>query len=894
MGVTPVTTATCDLAGSAGAVDVAAIDLPARFRVIGVLGRGGMGVVLEVHDCTLGREVAVKYLTPERRTADLEVRFVREARAAATLHHPGIVTVHDVDPDGAFIVMELVRGTTVAAKLEGGKLPVDEVRRLGAAILDALGAAHAAGIVHRDVKPSNVLLGDDGTIKLADFGVATFGDSELTQTGVRIGTPAYMAPEQLRGRANTPRVDVYAAGATLFEMATGTRLHGDHGRVDGVAAKVLAATGDRGLAAVIARATRERAADRYGDAGAMHAALVAGAAPRRRLWLAAVAAVVIAGAAAGFALVVRDGTRIAPAPAAIAATPRVAMLPFVDHTGDPQLDYATYGLPHILTAELQRIGGIEVIDYHRLRGLVGASGGDDWHAVARSVGATTVIDGELRGADPAVEVVVRVRTIDGARLAERTFTFPAADVPRVVRALAPVLAEALLGHAVEAPAPRTVAADAEALLQKAIAALLDHDINTAGSLLRQVLELDTSNVEARYYLALQTWWMSSPPDEVRGAISSVDRALLSASQRAFLDGLGLFLDHDYLAAIDYFAAQAARFPEDRDVLYGWFEALYHGGRPRDAVAVYRRLSDLYPRFQLGVIHVLDHAILHGTPEEMDAALARVDVSRAEHRVWPGLVAIAQGRPEQAIDVLQEALAELPDSAYLREASMFAHALRGRFEFAEALIATAPGGGDPGSTWVLAAAQGSDRRSRAAERALREDAERQPPGNARMTAQTRIAVMLLAEDRPAAELAEMRDAVDRDTPAERHDDIPNAVLRVLFACRLGDDAAIARLAASRFDEVVAAAGACRADRAGRHADAIAGWRRALDQVTDARLALLEWLEIASIAAAAGDRDTLAEACDRVMQPRRMVEPWGPALRRCRAWLGSTGEAEEPAE
>jgi serine/threonine protein kinase len=118
------------------------------------------------------------------------------------------VQVHDIDPDGEYIVMELVKGEALSSRIKRErKLPPSEVRRIGAALLEALGAAHAAGIVHRDVKPANVLLGEKGEVKLSDFGVAFFGDSSLTMPGTRIGTPAYMAPEQLRAR----HVDARAA-----------------------------------------------------------------------------------------------------------------------------------------------------------------------------------------------------------------------------------------------------------------------------------------------------------------------------------------------------------------------------------------------------------------------------------------------------------------------------------------------------------------------------------------------------------------------------------------------------------------------------------------------------------------------------------------------------------
>ncbi|HUS63272.1 MAG TPA: serine/threonine-protein kinase, partial [Kofleriaceae bacterium] len=161
--------------------------LPAHFDVRGVLGQGGMGVVLEAHDRRLGRDVAIKVLTTG---ASGRRRFVREARAAAVLRDPTIVTLYELSPQASYIVMELVRGETLRHRLARvDRLPADEVRRVGAALCRALGVAHAAGIIHRDVKPSNVLLDQEDAVRLADFGVAAFEDSDLTQTGSVVGTP---------------------------------------------------------------------------------------------------------------------------------------------------------------------------------------------------------------------------------------------------------------------------------------------------------------------------------------------------------------------------------------------------------------------------------------------------------------------------------------------------------------------------------------------------------------------------------------------------------------------------------------------------------------------------------------------------------------------------------
>ncbi|MFJ9619221.1 serine/threonine-protein kinase [Streptomyces noursei] len=201
-----------------------------RYRLLEQIGQGGMGRVWRGRDETLGREVAVKQVTLPQGVSDeqrdvLLRRVMREARAAARLNHPGIITVHDVvEHEGApVIVMEYVRGTSLAAAVaRDGHLPVRRVAEIGVLMLKALGQAHAAGIVHRDLKPDNVLLMDDRVI-ITDFGIAHMSDATmaLTHSGTIIGTPAYMAPEQLEGRPPTPATDLWSLGATLYTAVEG-------------------------------------------------------------------------------------------------------------------------------------------------------------------------------------------------------------------------------------------------------------------------------------------------------------------------------------------------------------------------------------------------------------------------------------------------------------------------------------------------------------------------------------------------------------------------------------------------------------------------------------------------------------------------------------------------
>jgi len=192
-----------------------------RYRLGDLLGTGGVAEVRRARDTVLGRDVAVKLFR------DMDVRrFDNEIRTLAGLSHPGLVSVYDADTTGdlPFMVLELVEGKTLRDRVANGRLPVEDVRRLGAAVADALAHVHANGFIHRDIKPSNILLDDDNVPRLADFGLAlTASGARLTRTGQVVGTAAYLAPEQVRGAEITPAVDVYALGLVLLECLTGHR-----------------------------------------------------------------------------------------------------------------------------------------------------------------------------------------------------------------------------------------------------------------------------------------------------------------------------------------------------------------------------------------------------------------------------------------------------------------------------------------------------------------------------------------------------------------------------------------------------------------------------------------------------------------------------------------------
>ncbi len=258
-------------------------------RVVREIGRGGMGVVYEAFQDGLDRPVAVKALdTKLARSKEIAERFRREGRAYARLRHEAIVSVHDLveKEDGLYLVTEFVNGADLAHVLaQGGALPADCVAIIGARVAEALDYVHFNLLLHRDVKPANVMASREGEVKLMDFGIAKGEeDSSLTRAGMLVGSPSYMAPEVLSGAEVGPSADVWALGVTIYELVTAEKpFRGkdaeqlfaaiQRGRFPHV--RSLAPDCPRSLARVIEKCLARNPANRFGSAGALAHALEA-------------------------------------------------------------------------------------------------------------------------------------------------------------------------------------------------------------------------------------------------------------------------------------------------------------------------------------------------------------------------------------------------------------------------------------------------------------------------------------------------------------------------------------------------------------------------------------------------------------------------------------------
>ncbi|MCX5769772.1 MAG: serine/threonine-protein kinase [Candidatus Hydrogenedentes bacterium] len=262
-----------------------------RYQIVRELGKGAMGVVYEGVDPVIGRRVAIKtarrdVLESSGLADELMERFLREARAAGGISHPNVITIYDAGEEGgiAYMAMEYIDSGTLYERLySGSRMTVEEGVEIGAAVCSALAAAHEKGVIHRDVKPANIMMLADNTVKVADFGIARITDSKLTQEGVMVGTPQYMSPEQFSGMKVDGRSDLFSAAVIIYEMLTGEHPFPAHGvsaimhqiiKVDPVPPRELNFTVNDNLSAVVIKALSKNTGRRYQDGKKMAAALV--------------------------------------------------------------------------------------------------------------------------------------------------------------------------------------------------------------------------------------------------------------------------------------------------------------------------------------------------------------------------------------------------------------------------------------------------------------------------------------------------------------------------------------------------------------------------------------------------------------------------------------------
>ena len=597
----------------------------ARFEVLRELGRGGFGVVFEARDRELGRLVAVKVVRPRRGVDPGMLRA--EAEAAAALHHPNIVTVHDLGSSGGegWLVLELLRGETLEERLHRGPLPGPEALRVGTEVARGLAHAHHAGVLHRDLKPSNVFLCDDGAVKILDFGLSrVFGSG----SGPEGGTPVYMAPEQWRRDAEDERTDVFALGVMLHEMLTGQRpFTVESGRStaldDGPPPELPAGTANRNVRALIRRSLSRSRDDRPRDGAVVLEALLeqrgaenAGRVRKR---------VVLAGALVGLvallalfasrALQVRDlapGQRIP-----------VAVADFQNGTSDPELN----GLSGMLTTSLEQSKRLTVLTRSRLVDVLRQMGRDvpdriD-ESLALEVGKVAGVKALLLATVHRFDDVyaIEMRALDPATN-EYLFTLKEdgkgkGSVPGMIDRLSSRAREQLRERPADVAGGRGVADVTTANLAayehyfKGRQALDLARFDEAKRELQAALKVDPQFALAHYQTAVLDAWTVKPGWSDEASLKNVQQHIDTAVRLA--DRLP---DKERLALLAWKATwekrndealrlrdeAAERWPQDKEAVFWAGDIRFHTGDTVAAIPYFERALKLDPAYALAEQH----------------------------------------------------------------------------------------------------------------------------------------------------------------------------------------------------------------------------------------------------------------------------------------------------
>jgi tetratricopeptide (TPR) repeat protein len=616
--------------------------LISHYRLVEKIGEGGMGEVWKAQDVSLGRSVAVKVLPhafssdPDRRQ-----RFRREARSAAALNHPNITVIHEIaeEAETLFIVMELVEGRTLRDRIRQGPLPMGELLPIAAAIAQGLAHAHAQGILHRDLKPDNVMVASGGQVKLLDFGLAKLLrpveesvssrtiqetiSAEMTREGSFAGTVAYMSPELARGKRADFRSDQFSFGVMLYEMAAGTRpFQGETWAA--TLAKILETepaplrthrkevpeTLERGVHRCLSKDPDKRYADTADlarEIGEMALAEVSGTRavsasgahghehPRRWLAVAAVAVALQAGIL-GFFLgiypnLVSDKKKPAAALPAAALSQAVVVLPFEFH-GDPQFTYLGEGIVKLLGAALDGAGSLRSVDARATLGAVeqtkaAPSDPEAARALSHKLGAGKFVLGDI------VEAGGQLRLQASLYDSERAAAAPLARAeaqgkPDQLFQMVDSLAGQILAARPEGPSERVnrVAAVTTHSIP-ALKAYLEGEslfrqgrfVQALDSFQRAVAE-DPEFALAYYRLSIAAEWgfrSTIIQDAAEKAVQHSNR--LSQHDRLLLKGLLAWRRGSTEEAERVYRTVLGEYPDEVEAWFELGEVLFHGGPP---------------------------------------------------------------------------------------------------------------------------------------------------------------------------------------------------------------------------------------------------------------------------------------------------------------------------
>ncbi|UCH85481.1 MAG: protein kinase [Candidatus Latescibacterota bacterium] len=629
-----------------------------HYKILEKLGEGGMGVVYKAEDTKLKRMVALKFLSPLISDATARRRFVQEAQAASSLEHPNICSIHQIDetPDGRmYIVMPCYEGETLQAKIERGPMTLEEAVDITIQVASGLSKAHAKEIVHRDIKPGNVFITNDGLAKVVDFGLAKLsGRTKLTKTGTTPGTVAYMSPEQLKGGNVDQRSDIWALGVMLYEMITGeTPFRGDieqammYSIVNEEPRPVQSSRPDvpDDVVRIMERTLSKDPNRRYQTSAELALALQS-MVRRPRIKLTDMES---------------DDAKLLPS---------IAVLPFANMSPDPENQYFGDGLTEELINAFAQIEGLRVAartSTFRFRGE-----GVDLREVAEKLNVGTVLEGSVRKAGNRLRVTAQLINIeDGYHLWSKRFDREMEDIfeiqDEITRAIVDQLKVKLVGPKDQALVPcGTENLDAYTALLEGRYYL--HSLTPDGwaksyDLLKESIALDPSFALPHmwlsdYYQSLAWWGGCSPHDVMPKSRAAAQRAIELDDQ--------LGMAHGALAVVLW--------------SYDWD---FHG-----AEREFRRALELDPTSGFSRMRYALYLSCQGRSEET-IAQARLSL-RLEPldpllTAWVSSTLIGAGAIEEAVDTILKAIAMDQDHWQLHLFLGFAHLFSSREKDAAAAL-----------------------------------------------------------------------------------------------------------------------------------------------------------------------------------------------------------------